>query len=304
MKEVVAAAHHVSYRYGTTLALDDVSLAVHQGEALAILGPNGAGKTTLVANLLGLRPPSSGTVALFGGPPAQAVRQGRVAAMLQETSLPEFATVGETVQYVASLYPRARDSQTVMRLAGIEDLARRPVSRLSGGQRRRVQFALTLVANAEFLFLDEPTVGMDIEARAGLWELLRQERYDATERTVVFTTHDLQEADRFADRVLLLSQGRVVAEGTPDVLKSRLTRPRVRFRAPPDLACDEVERRAGLGIHLAPDGWYEVETSDSDAALRSLLRLDLGLYDFRVKGGTLDDVFQALVASDRKEEPK
>jgi len=301
VSDIAGAARHVSYRYGATLALDDVHLEIHQGEALAILGPNGAGKTTLVATLLGLRTPTCGDVTLFGGPPAQAVRQGRVAAMLQETSLPEFATVGETVQYVASLYPRPRDSQTALRLAGVEDLAGRLVSRLSGGQKRRVQFALTLAANAEFVFLDEPTVGMDIEARAGLWELLRREREQTTGRTVVFTTHDLHEADRFADRVLLLSRGKIVAEGTPDVLKSRLTQPRVRFRGPRDLACGEVQRRTGLTVHLASDGWFEAETPDSDAALRGLLGLDLGLYDFRVEGATLDDVFQALIMADREE---
>ena len=296
----VAAAEAVSFRYGPHLALDRVDLEVRRGEAVAVLGPNGAGKSTLMALLLGLRAPAEGRVAVLGGPPREAARQGRVAAMLQEVSLPAFALVHEVLTFFARLYPRPLEPREAARLAGVEGLLGRPVTRLSGGERRRVQFALLLVANAEFLVLDEPTEGLDLEGRQRLWETVRAHRTGAPGRTVLFTTHDLAEADRFADRILLLARGRAVALGTPEALKRRLAVGRVRFRAPDGVAAEDLAVRTGYPVRAAGDGWLEVETQDTDDVLRRLVDPALGLRDFRVSGGTLEEVFAALTQADRR----
>jgi len=290
----------VAYRYGTNWALEGVDLSVRSGEALAVLGPNGAGKSTLIATMLGLLTPTHGAVSIQGMAPQAAARAGRVAGMLQGGSLPQFASVRDVLGFVERLYPRPLSIAEAASLAGVADLLHRPVTKLSGGQRRRVQFAMAVVSNAPFLFLDEPTEGMDIEGRADLWQIVR-EHAAGSERTVVFTTHDLGEADRYADRVALLSRGRMVAVDTPDVLKARLARRRVRFRAPDEVTADMVSRRSGLPVVPWQSG-FEIATDDSDRALRVLLSLDLGLHDFRTVDGSLDDVFGRLVAQERGED--
>lgn len=304
----VASVRRVTYRYGAGApALADVDLEIRAGEAFAILGPNGAGKTTLIRVLLGLLTPVVGEVRLFGEPPARAVRRGRVAAMLQGSSLPAFATPSDLLRLWQALYPNAGDTSEAAEAAGIGAFLGRSVTALSGGQRRRVEFALALAAGTEFLFLDEPTEGMDIEGRAQLWERIRTHAAGAHPRTVVFTTHDLSEADRFADRVLLLAGGRVRTMGTPEELKTALSQPRVRFRASAPTTAGELSARLGLVVRDAPDRAFEIADPDTDGVIRTLVRRggdDLSGY--RIERGTLDDVFLSLTGpqSDRTADMK
>jgi ABC-2 type transport system ATP-binding protein len=295
----VMRVESLGYRYGPLWALESVDLTVRSGEALAVLGPNGAGKSTLIANVLGLITPTRGTVRLCGVAPEAAVKSGRVAGMLQGITLPAFATVGELLSFTARLYPRPLPVAEAVALAGVGDFLGRPAARLSGGQRRRVQFAMALVANADFLFLDEPTDGLDIEARASLWQTVRAHA-DHPGRAVVFTTHDLSEADRYADRIVLLARGRVIAVDTPAALKARLAGRRVRFEAPAGLSAEAIGRRIGMTVSTWAKG-FEIVTDDTDRALRALVAPELGLRRFATVEGTLDEVFRTLVDDEGSE---
>jgi ABC-2 type transport system ATP-binding protein len=292
-----ARVEHLGYRYGTRRALEDVTVSVRVGEAVAVLGPNGAGKSTLIANMLGLVQPTEGAARVLGMAPQAAARAGLVAGMLQGGTLPQFATVSEVLSYVSRLYPHPVSVAQAAGEAGVADLLHRSVTRLSGGQQRRVQFAMALLADAPFLFLDEPTEGMDIEGRADLWRIIRQPSSPHRPRTILFTTHDLSEADRYADRIVLLAKGRVVAADTPAALKARLATRRIRFQAPPGFAAEILARQTGLPITADGDAW-EVATADSDAALRALLTVDVGLWDFRIVDGGLEEVFASLAGAE------
>jgi ABC-2 type transport system ATP-binding protein len=200
----------VSYSYERVRALTDVSFTVPAGRTVALLGANGAGKSTTVDLMLGLRRPQSGRVTVLGGPPADAVAKGRVGAMLQAGGLPADSTVSDVLDLARRLYGKRRSLKQLLELAGLQEVARRKVDALSGGQGQRVRFAVAMAGQPDLLFLDEPTVAMDFRARRRFWESVKAEG-----NTVVFATHYLNEADEYADRVIVIDQGRVVAEGTP-----------------------------------------------------------------------------------------
>ena len=289
------AAEDVSKTYGGGhMALHRVSLAVPRGVATAILGPNGAGKTTLIKLLLGLITATRGHVSVMGEAPRAAVARGRVGAMLQETTLPSLVTVSELIHYLGSLYPRPLSVGQCLAEAGIADLGARRVERLSGGQRRRVAFAAAIVGRPAVVFLDEPTEGMDIEARQGFWDRLAEFRRDEA-TTVLFSTHDLAEADRYADRVVLLAQGHVVADDTPAALKAQLGRRRVSFQAP--AASTPADLSAALGVEVtagAQPGHFHAWTPDTDRVIRRLAG-DSRCHDFQIVSDGLDAVFRSLV---------
>jgi ABC-2 type transport system ATP-binding protein len=206
-------------RYGSLIALDGLQLEIGRGQTVALLGPNGAGKTTAVELLLGLIQPSAGVVRLFGGPPAQAVAAGRVGAMLQDAGLPQGVRVAELIGLIRGLYPEPLSLGDALRICDLDDVAGRRVERLSGGQRQRLRLALALAGNPELLVLDEPTAALDVEARRAFWQRVRA--WVAGGRTVLFATHRLEEADAVADRVVVLHGGRLVADQTPDQMKTR-----------------------------------------------------------------------------------
>jgi ABC-2 type transport system ATP-binding protein len=184
-----------------------------------LLGPNGAGKTTTVEMLLGLVKPDSGTVRLFGGPPADAVARGRVGAMLQDAGLPQWATVAELVDLIRGMYPDPLSLEEALRVSELASEAGRRMERLSGGQRQRLRLAMALAGNPELLILDEPTASLDVEARRAFWE--RARAWASQGRALLFATHRLEEAEAVADRVVVMSRGRLVADGTPDQVKAR-----------------------------------------------------------------------------------
>jgi ABC-2 type transport system ATP-binding protein len=226
--------------YGTTTAVRDVDLTIRTGETVALLGPNGAGKSTLVALMLGLLRPDAGRIAVAGRSPAEAVAAGLVSAMLQDTGLMPGVRVGELVRLGASLYPAPYRPAEVLDLAGITALASRRVDRLSGGQMQRVRFALAIVGRPAVLLLDEPTRALDVEGRNEFWGAIRS--YAADGHTVLFATHYLDEVDENADRVVVLADGRLVADGRPE------------------------EIRAGGGVSVVRFRWADVATETSGTA--------------------------------------
>src|SRR5918996_898682 len=215
----VASLENVTRRFGEVTAVDDLSLQVHRGETVALLGPNGAGKTTTVETLLGLLAPDEGVVRLFGGLPAEAIAHGRVGAMLQDAGLPQWATVAELVDLIRGMYPDPLSLEGALRVSELGPVAGRRTERLSGGQRQRLRLAMAVAGNPELLVLDEPTASLDVEARRAFWG--RARAWVSQGRALLFATHRLEEAEAAADRVAVISRGRLVADGTPDQVKAR-----------------------------------------------------------------------------------
>ena len=218
LSTTVAELRHVSKSYGAVQALDNVDLAIHAGEVVALLGPNGAGKTTAVSLLLGLMRPSGGEVRLFGENPQNATNRVKVGAMLQISGVPQTLKVKEHLDLFRSYYPNPLSAADTLKLAGLGEVANRPYGKLSGGQQQRLHLALALCGNPDLIFLDEPTTGLDVASRRALWETIRS--FVSGGRTVVLTTHYLEEADALADRVVVIDHGRIIAEGTAERYQS------------------------------------------------------------------------------------
>ena len=217
MNETPALFQSVRKDYGTVAALRGLDLEIRRGELVTLLGPNGAGKTTAVRLLLGLSKPTGGRVALFGGDPRDAGSRTRLGAMLQIARVPETLRVWEHVHLFASYYPDPLPVEEAIRIAGLGGLEERFFGQLSGGQQKRLLFALAIVGNPDLLVLDEPTVGLDVEARRGLWRQIRA--FVESGRSVLLTTHYLGEAEALANRVVVIDRGTVVAEGTPSEIR-------------------------------------------------------------------------------------
>ncbi|MEU1593498.1 ABC transporter ATP-binding protein [Streptomyces sp. NPDC005708] len=282
--------------FGAVRAVDGVNLTIASGETVALLGRNGAGKSTTISLLLGLNEPDEGGVELFGGTPEQAVLTGRVGAMLQEARAVPRVTVHELVSFVAGRYPAPMPVAQALELAGIADLARRRVDRLSGGQTQRVRFAVALAGNPALLVLDEPTAALDVEARHAFWNSMRD--YAGRGHTVLFSTHYLEEADAHADRIVVIDRGRIVADGTGEQL---------RRAAGGNLVSIDLAGRGTEGLTLLP-GVRSVEvrgdrallrTDDSDATVIALAELG-AIRGLEVAPASLDDAFLALTAREKE----
>jgi ABC-2 type transport system ATP-binding protein len=281
-------------RYGKQLALDHLDIEVRQGETLALLGPNGAGKSTTISLLLGLLRPHEGTVEVLGTTARDAVAQGRVGAMLQTgagSGLPPGVRVSEALNLVRSLYRRPAAFETTVVRAGIDSLLGRRTTQLSGGEAQRVRFALAIAGDPELVFLDEPTVAMDVDGRRTFWRMMRQ--FGEEGRTIVFATHHLEEADQIADRVIVINHGRVVADGPGATLKAAVAARHVRFVVadPEPERYDRMEgvtdvRVCGTGVTLI--------SLDADATARDLVRQNIAFRDLEVTGACLEDAFVAL----------
>jgi len=215
----VAELHFVSKNYGPVVALRGIDLTIEPGEIVALLGPNGAGKTTAVRILLGLTEPSSGRATVFGHHPRSLEARIRRGAMLQVAKVPETVRVREHIELFSAYYPKPLPVAQTIEAAGLIGLEKRLFGELSGGQKQRVLFALAVCGNPELLFLDEPTVGLDVEARRGLWRRIRE--FAARGGSVLLTTHYLEEADALAHRIAVIAQGRIAAQGTPAEIKQR-----------------------------------------------------------------------------------
>jgi ABC-2 type transport system ATP-binding protein len=276
-------------------AVRGIDVEVHEGETVALLGPNGAGKSTTVDMLLGLQRPDAGTVAVFGGPPEQAVGAGRVGAMLQEGGVLRDLTVRELVAMMAALFPEPLDVDEALRLAQLSEITDRRSERLSGGERQRLRFAVALVSDPDLLVLDEPTVGMDVESRRAFWSTVRE--LSGRGKTFLFATHYLEEADTYADRVVLMAHGRVVADGPPTEIKAIVGSRTIRATLP-NVALEELERLPGV-THAERHGEsVALACSDSDAALRELIARHPEARDIEVRGAGLEEAFVQLTADE------
>jgi len=289
----------LSKSYGSVQAVRSVDLAIAPGETVALLGPNGAGKTTTIEMMLGLTRPDAGTVSLFGMPPAQAVAAGAVGGMLQTGALVEYLSVRELVTMVASVYPRPLPVEQAMRLAGVTGFAERRTNKLSGGQTQRVRFAIALVANPELLMLDEPTAAVDVEGRREFWASIRA--VAAEGKTVIFATHYLEEADAYADRIVLMARGRIVADGPATEIKAKVGGRTIRATIPD---ADQFELAALPGVTNAErHGETAILTCvESDLALRAMLSRYPEARDIEVLGAGIEEAFVALTADDNDEE--
>jgi ABC-2 type transport system ATP-binding protein len=287
---VVAQLKGVRKRYGALAALDGFDLLLRRGELLALLGPNGAGKTTAIGLLLGLMRADVGTVELFGRDPQQIEPRRRIGVMLQSAALPPTLRVGELLRLTASYYPAPRALADTAALAGIGDLLQRPYAKLSGGQQRRVQFALALCGRPELLFLDEPTVGLDIQARQALWQTIRQLIGEGC--SVLLTTHYLEEAEALADRVCMMAHGRMIHEGTVDALRARVAIKRIRCRS--TLGVEAVGGWSGVSDARADNQRLNISTVDAEAVVRRLLDADPQLSELEVQRAGLAEAFTEL----------
>ncbi len=279
-------------RYGALTALAGVDLAVRRGEVLALLGPNGAGKTTAVQLLLGLLAPDAGTARIFGRDPRRSAARMATGAMLQISKVPETLRVREHLALARSYYPAPLAAAELVALAGLAGLEDRPFGKLSGGQRQRVLFALALAGGPALVVLDEPTAGLDVESRRGLWSAIRGIADGG--RTVLLTTHYLEEADALADRIVLVAAGRVLAEGTPAEIKSRVRGRRVRCVTA--LAIDEIAAWPGVAAARREGAATEIVAAAAEPIVARLLARDPGLADLEVSGAGLEEAFLTLTA--------
>ncbi len=289
---VVAELKAVTKRYGAQTALDGISLRLYHGEVISLLGPNGAGKTTSVRLMLGLTRPDSGTVEVFGHNPKERAVRMRIGAMLQVGAggVPSELKVREHIDLFRSYYSHPLPEDEIISIAGLEGIENRPFGVLSGGQKQRVLFALALCGNPDLLFLDEPTVGMDVETRRSLWNQIRG--LTSRGKTVLLTTHYLEEADQLSDRILVVQCGQVVAEGTPAEIKATQGVRKIRCKTALD---QDVLSALPLISGVTREGsWTIVATRDPDTVLRNLMQLDPQLSGLEIGGADLEDAFLAI----------
>jgi ABC-2 type transport system ATP-binding protein len=290
----VAQLESVNKHYGQVRALADFNFEVHAGELVALLGPNGAGKTTAIRLLLGLARPNSGKLTVFGGDPASTETHMRVGAMMQVGRVPETLRVREHVDLFSSYYPSPLPIAETLAIAGLEDLKDRKFGTLSGGQKQRVLFALAICGDPDLLFLDEPTVGLDVEARYLLWDEIRSLLRRG--KTVVLTTHYLEEADALADRVAVINKGRIIAQGAPAEIKSRTAGKKIRCVT--ELPLDVIRTMKGVADVQTDREAVVIQTAQPENVLRQLLQLDLEVSGIEVSSAGLDEAFLALTRDD------
>ncbi|MHB1800458.1 MAG: ABC transporter ATP-binding protein [Actinomycetes bacterium] len=284
--------------FGAVQAVRGVDLTVRSGEVVAFLGPNGAGKTSTIDMILGLSRPTAGDVAVYGMTAHQAISKGLVSAVMQTGGLLKDLTVGETVQYIAKLFTVTRPVGEVLERAGITGISGRRVGKCSGGEQQRLRFALALLPDPELLILDEPTQGMDVEGRRDFWRAIREDA--AQGRTILFATHYLEEADAYADRIVLIARGQIVADGTAAQVKSLASGRTVRATLP---GADEASLRAvagAQGIEVRGDTVL-IHSADTDQVARYLLN-ETAARDLEITARGREDAFLALTGGDGEDQ--
>jgi ABC-2 type transport system ATP-binding protein len=295
---VVANLNNVNKNYGDVRALLGMNFSVRSGEIVALLGPNGAGKTTAVKLLLGLMQPNSGKVRVFGGDPTNPENRMRTGAMLQVGRVPETLRVREHIDLFSTYYEKPIQPAEVLAAAGLEKLSDRKFGELSGGQKQRVLFALAICGDPDLLFLDEPTVGLDVEARRLLWDEIR--RLVSRGKTVLLTTHYLQEADALADRVAVINKGEIIAEGTPAEIKAKTAGKRIRCIT--SLGVSVLRQIPGVTEVKEDREAVELHVVEVEVVLRELLVRDATLSGLEVTTGGLEEAFLALTQENSKNE--
>jgi ABC-2 type transport system ATP-binding protein len=288
----VVAVDHVTRRFGTVVALDDVSLSVGAGELVGLLGPNGAGKSTLLSLISGQRRPDAGTVRLLGGDPRDARSRAGLGLTPQETGLPATLKVREVVDFVGGHYPDPVPTAELLDQFGLTELAGRQTGAMSGGQKRRLAVALSLVGRPRVVLLDEPTTGLDVSARQALWDAIRA--YHADGGTVLLTSHYLEEVQALAQRVVVIDQGVVKADDSLDAILRRVSLRRVVVGSAADLR----DRPGVVRSDRLGDGRQELYTPDADALVRELVTSGVDFHDLEIRGASLEEAFEQMVARD------
>jgi ABC-2 type transport system ATP-binding protein len=296
----VASLENVTKRYSNgVVALDGLSLQLKPGEIVALLGPNGAGKSTAVKLMMGLSSATSGNVSIFGADPRQTAARLRTGVMLQIGRAPEVLRVREHINIFRGYYPQPMPYTEIIKAAGLEGIEERMFGQLSGGQKQRVLFGIALAGDPDLIFLDEPTVGLDIEARRAMWAAIRS--LAARGKTVLLTTHYLEEADALAHRIVVINKGKVVCEGTPAEVKSlgggNGSRNVKLIRCATTLAVGLLQAIPGVTQVDISDGVAQITSTTPEATLRELLALDQGLHSLEVASPALEDAFLALTSN-------
>ncbi len=290
---VVVNVNDLTKRFGDVTALDGVNLAIRAGECVGLLGPNGAGKTTLLSIVEGLRAPSTGEVRLFGGDPRDAASRVRMGSTPQATALPEALRVGEVLDLVGAHYPRPTPRDRIIDEFDLAALVRQQCGALSGGQQRRVAVALAFVGDPDLVLLDEPTTGLDIDARRALWDAVRARH--AAGCAVVVTSHHLEEIEQLAERVVVIDEGVVRADDSLGAIMAGVSRRRVSVRG---VGFDDILRidaNATVSVDgSGPDAVVTAVVADSDALVRGLVAQGTPFADLAVRGATLEEAFLSL----------
>ncbi|EOO15064.1 ABC transporter ATP-binding protein [Bacillus cereus] len=297
--EKIIEVNGVSKTFKHKKAVNNVSFHVNKGQIVALLGPNGAGKTTTISMMLGLKDPTEGNISIFGKSPKHREVCNSLGAMLQEVSVIDSITVEEAIELFRSYYTNPVEKETLLQLSNLESERKQRCEKLSGGQKRRLNFALALAGNPDLLFLDEPTVGMDITSRKTFWETIRKLASEG--KTIILTTHYLEEADALADRILLFANGKIIADGTPDEMKATISQKTVSF-----VAAEKIPTALLKGLpHVTGVQFHEariiLKTDDTDATLRAIFKKDLPIMDIAVERGSLDEAFEQFVANQKEE---
>ncbi|WP_427181142.1 ABC transporter ATP-binding protein [Paenibacillus sp. TC-CSREp1] len=318
-KKTIITLDNVSKQFGNKSAVREVSLEIVQGSITAILGPNGAGKTTTIKMMLGLTSLSSGSIRILGMPPGHKQVLQRIGVMMQDVSVMDFLTVREMIRMVQSYYAAPLDTAALERLTGLSpnDLNRR-AEKLSGGQKRSLNFALAMTGNPDILFFDEPTVGLDSETRRQFWAQIRTLAKQG--KTVIFTSHYLQEADEAADRIILFNEGTIAADGTPEQIKNGMTKRTLSFTYTPFLELNgesahteimDTDAAPHLDLIKKIPGVDQVQyhhhrcvlhSKDTDALIRQIITMQLPVQDIRIESGQLEDAYASMLSNVKEEE--
>jgi len=294
MENIIRLAN-ISKAFAGQKAVENISFSINKGEVVAILGANGAGKTTTILMMLGLIKPTDGKITVFGKHPNQKEVKERIGCMLQEVSVMDSLKVKELISLVRSYYPNPMATEDLLAITGFEkrDWNKR-TEKLSGGQKRRLNFALALAGNPDLLFLDEPTVGMDITARKNFWDKVKSLKNNG--KTIIFTTHYLQEADEVAERIILFNNGAVVEDGTPFDLKNRLAGQSISFQGEENISLDIYRKLPHCLEAKKVEGRVILLTDHADELLNALFASKLSMTQIEVQQGKLEEAFSELAA--------
>lgn len=274
-------------------AVDNLTLSIQEGTVVALLGPNGAGKTTTVSMILGLQQPTKGTVKLLGADPREQKVRNRIGAMLQDVSVIDGLKVSESINLFRSYYEKPLALQYLLQVSNLESEKDKIASSLSGGQQRRLGFALALAGDPEIIFLDEPTVGMDVTSRQLFWDTVRA--MAGRGRTIVLTTHYLDEADSVADRIVVINNGKLIADGTPSEIKAETTGRVISFIAGESVTTERLLAIPGVTDIQWSGRKVKLSSSNTDQLITALIEKRFEMRDIEIQSGGLEDAFQALV---------
>ncbi|MCY7911767.1 ABC transporter ATP-binding protein [Bacillus haynesii] len=291
----VVSLTNVTKTFRQKTAVDQIDFSIKKGEIVAILGPNGAGKTTTISMILGLLKPTAGNITLFDSMPHEKRVREKIGTMLQEVSVMPGLRAGEIIELVRSYYPKPLSFQKLRALTGLTDKdLKTQAEKLSGGQKRRLGFALALAGDPDLMIFDEPTVGMDITSRNRFWQTVQTLAEQG--KTIIFSTHYLQEADDAAQRILLFKDGRIVADGTPLQIKSRISKHSVSFMADPETSLEKLYQHPEIEQISRKNNRIYIDTTNTDKILELLFTEKIGAYDIQIERGNLEEAFRQLTS--------